>query len=455
VTCTGAAGLTAAGGITTTATVDFGTTTATMSSQGIGVDTAVYDNGLISGAVATALKAAGVQALRYPGGSYADIFNWQTTTGNDGAYVVASDTFQAWMTTDVIPSGAQPIITVNYGSNTTNSGPADPSEAAAWVQYANVTNNYGIKYWEIGNENVGDGYYAGEDWEYDLHYLDQTAADRVGQSVLSPLAYGTNSVAFITAMKAIDPTIKCGVYQLAPDVYPNTADPSYNAQVLQGAGTAIDFVIIHWYPCATDAATCVQSPLQIPAIVSGTQAELAKAIPSKASQIELLITESGAGDVTGPPTALYAADEYASWFENGVVNVEYQELHAGFLTSGDTPLGPYYGAKMASILASAGDSFVTATSASTMIGIHAVKKTNGNDAVMLVNRDPTNSYTVTVSVTGATLGNCGTRYDFGQANFNGTNPSSGEVQSTVSGFNAGSFTITVPAYTISIVENPG
>ena len=68
---------------------------------------------------------------------------------------------------------------------------------------------------------------------------------------------------------------------------------------------------------------------------------------------------------------------------------------------------------------------------------------------------PRNSYTVTVSVTGATLGNCGTRYDFGQANFNGTYPSSSDVQSTVSGFDAGSFTITVPAYTISIVENPG
>jgi hypothetical protein len=201
--------------------------------------------------------------------------------------------------------------------------------------------------------------------------------------------------------------------------------------------------------------------LQIPGIVSGTQAELVKAIPSKASQIELLITESGAGSVTGPATALYAADEYASWFENGVVNVEYQELHNGFLTSSDTgiadssPEGPYYGAKMTSVLASTGDSFVTATSASTMIGVHAVKKANGNHAVMLVNRDPTNSYTVTVSVTGATLGNCGTRYDFGQANFNGTYPSSSDVQSTVSGFHAGSFTITVPAYTISIVENPG
>jgi hypothetical protein len=90
-----------------------------------------------------------------------------------------------------------------------------------------------------------------------------------------------------------------------------------------------------------------------------------------------------------------------------------------------------------------------------MIGVHAVKKTNGSYAIMLLNRDPNNSYTVTVNVTGATLGNCGTRYDFGQANFNGDNPSSDVVRSNVSGFKGSSFTITVPAYTMSIVENPG
>jgi len=460
-TCTGSTNLTGTGNMTATVSVEFGTTKSTMSSLGIGIDTAVYDELLISSAVATSLKAGNVQALRYPGGSYADIFNWQTTTVNGGSYVDTADTFDSFMNTLILPVGIKPIITVNYGSNTTNSGPADPSEAAAWVTYANITNKWGITYWEIGNENVGNGYYENEDWEYDLHYLNQTAANRVGQSVLTPLAYGTNSVAFINAMKAVDSTIKCGVYQLAPDIYPNTANPPYNAQVLQGVGDVIDFVIIHWYPCGMDVPTCLQSPLLIPAIVSGEQSELTAALPARASQIELLITESGAGSVTGPATALFAADEYASWFENGVVNVEYQELHNGFLTSGDTgiadssPEGPYYGAKMAGILAAAGDTFVSATSASTLIGVHAVKKANGGYAIMLVNRDPSNSYSVTVSISGATFGNCGTRYDFGQGNFNGTYPSSGVAQSSVSGFKPSSFTITVPAYTISVVENPG
>ena len=44
--------------------------------------------------------------------------------------------------------GAQAFIVVNYGSGT-------PEEAAAWVRHANITNNLGYKYWEIGNENFG------------------------------------------------------------------------------------------------------------------------------------------------------------------------------------------------------------------------------------------------------------------------------------------------------------
>ena len=148
--------------------------------------------------MATAVQSSGVTALRYPGGSDSDLFNFITGTDqsmNDGAYFAADATFINWMS-DLASGRRHPIITVNYGSNVTNNGPALPSEAASWVQYANVTNNYGILYWEIGNETYGNGYYTSWNWEYDLHDLDQTAADRVGNSALSPTAYGTNAAAF-------------------------------------------------------------------------------------------------------------------------------------------------------------------------------------------------------------------------------------------------------------------
>ena len=106
------------------------------------------------------LKAAGINALRYPGGSYSDIYNWQTDTATDNGYVAPGTSFSNFIGT-AQGAGAQPIITVNYGTGT-------PALAAAWVQDADVTNNYGIQYWEVGNEVYGNGTY-GANWETDSH----------------------------------------------------------------------------------------------------------------------------------------------------------------------------------------------------------------------------------------------------------------------------------------------
>lgn len=463
-TCSGSGGTTGTSGPAVTATVSFGTNKYAMPSEGLGVCTAVYDNSMTRSTVAPALKAAGIQAIRYPGGSYADAFNWQTTTMNGGAYINTSDSFDNFMNDVVVPSGAKAIITANYGSNPTNNGGGDSAVAAAWVQYANVTKGWGIHYWEIGNEVGGNGYYVNEDWEYDLHFLDQTAANRVGQAALSPTAYGMNAVAFINQMKAVDPTIKCGVSICGPGTYP---DPPYNSQVLTACASVVDFVVIHWYPCGTDPAGCLQSPnLYIALTISATRTQLTSILgATRASQIEILITETGAGSVVGAPAALFTADNYLTFLENGVSNVDYQELHNynsayGFLTDGvsgvtnDSPEPAAYGAKMSSILAATGDMYVSTTSNSTLVSAHAVKKTNGHYSVMLVNKDPSNAHTITVNASGAALGSCGTRYDFGAANFSGNYPSSAPTQSAISGIGPSSFTVNVPAYTMTIVDVP-
>ena len=78
-----------------------------------------------------------------------------------------------------------------------------PSGTVAELQDADIALNYGIFYREIGNEICGNGYYPHEGWEYDLHVLDQTAADRVGNPVLSTAAYGTHAAAFLRAMKLV------------------------------------------------------------------------------------------------------------------------------------------------------------------------------------------------------------------------------------------------------------
>jgi hypothetical protein len=415
---------------------------ATMPLQGLGVCSAVYDNVLINSSVATQLKAAGIGAVRYPGGSYADIFNWQTTTMNGGAYINTSDSFNNFMNTVVNPAGAQAIITVNYGSNPANNAGGDTNVAAAWVAYANVTNHWGIKYWEIGNEIGGNGYYVNQDWEYDLHYPETNAATRVGQSALSPGAYGTNSVQFITAMKEQDPTILCGV-GFSP------GNNAYNTPLLKAVGTNVDFVIIHWYP-GSDTASTLAASTGIVATVTSTFTELTNQLgAAHASQMKIAVTETGAGGATGAPVALYTADNYLTWIENGIVNVDYQILHTDILLNNQTPGHAYYGAQMAHLLANVGDTFLKTTSVQTELRVHAATRQDGKTGIMLVNMDPVLTIPATVNISGSALATSGIWYQFGLTNFIGTSdtPSYPIFTNTMSGL-GNQFTVSVPPYTI-------
>ena len=184
---------------------------------GYGVHTSVYDNNFTAADLPEKLKAAGVTALRFPGGSYSDCYHWKTHSATVGTtlYINPNDTFDNFMTKDVLPLGAQAVITVNYGSNAAGTGGGDPAEAADWVRYANVEKGWNIHYWEIGNEIGGNGFF-GPEWEEDLHA--PKGGNRKGNPALSQSAYGKNTLEFIRAMKAVDPTIKIGVGVDMPDI---------------------------------------------------------------------------------------------------------------------------------------------------------------------------------------------------------------------------------------------
>jgi hypothetical protein len=47
--------------------------------------------------------------------------------------------------------------------------------------------------------------------------------------------------------------------------------------------------------------------------------------------MQIAVTETGAGGVTGGPVSLFAADNYLTRLENGAVNVDYQILHNDIL----------------------------------------------------------------------------------------------------------------------------
>ena len=427
-----------------TVTLNTTQTMATMPLEGLGVASAVYDNSLTSAGTGNAISNAGIKIIRYPGGSYADLFHWQNYTACDGGYLASGDSFDSWINNTVIPAGATAIITVNYGSDTTCDEGGDPNEAAAWVNYANNVRGLGIKYWEIGNEVGGNGYYGGSGWEYDLHY--PYNGNRNLQPALSPGAYGTNSLAFINAMKAQDPTIKCGIGF-------DQGRQSYNAAALPPVANVVDFVIIHWYPGGTDAQI-LQSPLQIPGGVADCRSQISQYVGSRSNQVGIAVTETGSG-VLGGGSAEYAADTLLTWIENGAINVDYQELHSGFLASGipgianNSLLGPAYGAKMARLLASVGDTMLQIASSTGSVHVHGTSRQDGKTGVMLINTDPLIPIAVTVNISGPALASTGIWYQFGQTNFIGANtyPSYPISSNNVSGL-GNTFTVTVPAYTI-------
>jgi hypothetical protein len=325
--------------------------------------------------------------------------------------------------------GAKPIIIANYGSGS-------PEEAAGWVKYANVDKHYGVKYWEIGNEVPGNGHY-GSKWEIDQH------ADT------SPKAYATNLVAFSKAMKAVDPTVKIGAVLTTPGGWPDGItgpgdQADWNHTVLSIAANSIDFVIVHWYPGAgnggngggggTSAAAMLQTPENQVASMSATvHSLLATYAGSRASSIPIAITETASGPAasTSQAAALFAPDAYMTWFEHGAFNVDWWDLHngpggkpetidgqtdymdGGVLSSGacnsgvcepalETPFASYWGIRSISTLAAPGDTMVKASSGNPLLTVHAVRTRNGGLNVMLINKDPANPATASLSYTGFT-----------------------------------------------------
>jgi hypothetical protein len=330
-------------------------------------------------------------------------------------------------------------------------------------------------YWEIGNEVYGNGYYStGLDWEDDLHDTDTTPPPIAWATpALSPTAYGTNAAAFIKAMKAVDPNIKCGVFVNTASYYTNWDQDVLTAisTALAGTGYTIDFVDYHWwYPYGSGSGAqedADQLAFQytpslgccgdagIASVVAQVRSDIKSYYtPSNASELQILVTETGVTSNNGNPgimPALFAADDNLTWYENGAVNVEYQEMNNGFLTDAgpSIPQGPWYAYQLDSIIARPGDTMVTASSTNPLLRAHSVQRADGQTGVILVNEDPSNSTAVTVGITGATLASTGTEYSFGTANFTSgsVTANSGVASSSVSGL-GNTFTVTVPAYSI-------
>jgi len=454
---TALATLPASAATTATVSINADRTLATVSTVGVGMNVAVWDARMNDPQTTQLLRDAGVTAVRYPGGGYADGYHWQTHTVEGGGYVAPNTEFDKYVAT-VHAAGAQPIITANYGSGT-------PQEAADWVRYANITNGYGIKYWEIGNELYGNGHY-GAQWETDNH------------PSKSPTTYATNVLDYVTAMKAVDPTIKIGAVLTTPGNWPDgivgpgdTMD--WNHSVMSVAGSRIDFVIVHHYPYSTSEADLLTKPqAEVPGMMSALRSLINQYAGANAANVGIAVTEGNSQfAVDTSPAGLYAPDDYLTWLEQGASTFDWWNLRngtdcskvttiqgatdyndGGVVSSGasceppaNTPFAPYYGIQMMTKLFGPGDGLVQSTSSTSLLSAHAVKRANGDLNVMLINKDPNNDTTVNLSYSGFTPSSAApTVYSYLK---NASSIGSATV--------GGAITQTVPAYSIATVTQSG
>lgn len=553
-TCTAATAIAAPGasaqapaGLSVSVSVKTSTTLATVPETAIGLNTSVYDSDLTGPKVPGLLRQAGVTLLRFPGGSESDEYNWATNTDTISAQTEATD-FDQFMNV-AKKAGAKAMITVNYGTGT-------PAEAAAWVKYANVKHHDGIRYWEVGNEVYGNGTY-GDDWEPDAQCKVSSASGaapfKPGQGTLSaetpgsaqeptfncgPLQYAENVARFARAMQQADPSISVGVVLTAPGNWPDDDEVGYicggspsapkipgcywDATVLSELArlhVKVGFADVHWYPQnpsnvtaytdppATNGATAGAAPddanllatnSQIPAMVSALER---RAASDYGRSLPIMVTETNS--VSSSPgrqsvsivNALFLDQDYLSWLDSGVKNVDWWQLHNGIVANGDntrtdyagqttgskpppplygstlygdygvlsngscaptpatatpsektvcepktgTPFPAYYGLEMLSRFIRPGDRLLAARSSRRLVQAFAAEGPHQRLAVMVVNDNPAKSFTVRTSVNGKPVAPGSTALSYGAG------------KSAPVSTHAGGGRLVVPPYSVTVL----
>jgi hypothetical protein len=452
------AGLPGTAGATGTAAavhVAAGDTLARVPATGIGLNASMYDGHVTDAAVPGLLRGAGVGLMRFPGGTESDTYDWRTNTDVLGGWTGATS-FDQFVGV-ARQTGAQPMITVNYGTGDTLGARLSPAEtgaqvAADWVRYANVTHHDRIRYWEIGNEVYGNGTY-GAYWEPDDHC---GSVPPVGQPTgCGPATYARVVAAYVAAMKAVDPTIRVGVVLTAPGSWPDgvTAPGSpqpWNQTVLSALAGTVDFADVHWYPQnpsnvtppgPSDAGLLADTD-QIPGIVSTLRTEFRQYAAQPDIPVMLTETNSVSSNpgkqTTSTVNALYLEQDYLGWLTSGVSTVDWWQLHNGIVTSGDngdslfgstvygdygvlsdgscgttasgqvceppagTPFPAYRGLRLLGQFLRPGDRIVAATSSQSPLRAYAARRADGTLRVMLVNDDPAATFTVGLDYAGFT-----------------------------------------------------
>jgi len=386
-----------------------------------GVNTAVWDDNLDTPTTSGALAEAGMRILRFPGGSLADTYHWNTNSSWDlqhNKWVQWGVSFANFLHV-ATNAGAQTMITVNYGTGTSN-------EAAAWVRSANVTNHLGFKYWEIGNECYGS-------WEMDSNAVQH-----------DPYTYAVRTRDYIAQMKAADPSIKIGVVAVPGETsYANnnnhfavnlrTGTTNYGwtpvmLATLKSLGVTPDFLIHHVYPeynVGNDQALLLDSG-NWPGDAADLRQQISDYFGSGGNNIELICTENNSDSgnqgrqSTSIVNGIYLADSLAQLMKTEFNGYIWWDLRNGTDTSGDfdaslygwrsygdlgvinglnTRHPVYYTFKLMQYFAQPGDTVLNPTTDYALLTTYAARKADGSLAVLVINKDRYSTFATQLALT--------------------------------------------------------
>jgi alpha-L-arabinofuranosidase len=393
--------------------------------------------------------------------------NTAAKLGNGASWIFGFEQYMEFINS-FGPVKASPLIIVNLGSGT-------PQMAAAWVKYANKIKGYGIKYWEVGNENGGQWETGGPMNVYD---------------------YTRRFIKFYEAMKAEDPSITI-IAQGQADGRSGTYDgvTAINAFLGRLAKEKKEHyaegLVTHQYPnWGQKVEDLLLSPKKG---MEDTAMQVKKALEKypKLKDIPVWITEFNTSDQIKPhdisvrlENGLWLAQyipEFIRQFGNrGYMNM-WDVLNGGTAitnpTGGDhgylqSESGPYQYQERAdywtmkmltNYWSSPGDDrehiMVESVTAEPMLACYANRKPDGSLALLVVNKDPKNSYNVPVIIKGFTPAAEARVWSFDKNNYQWNtdstpyhaDPDKAPSESAIKG-TAGNFKYEFPAYSITVLQ---
>ncbi len=458
----------------------------TVDQRHFGVNLAMWDGyyDFPSNITTTALlQEMGTTVVRMPGGSLSDEYHWQSNKTLTNTWEWQASFGE--MVRVATNAGVQAFITVNYGSGT-------PQEAAGWVRHANITNNLGYKYWEIGNECYGL-------WETDTNAFHH-----------DPYTYAVRASNYMAQMRAADPTIKIGVpvvpgegnysnqfNYLHPAYNPRTGQTNYGwtpivLATLKNLGVTPDFLVHHVYPQWTDPnnpsaspdndATLLQSTGNWAADAADLRQQITDYFGTGGTNIEIVCTENNSDSgaqgrqSTSLVNGLYYADSLGQLLKTEFKGFVWWDLRNGTDTGGffgpnlygwrtygdlgmvnglNTRHPAFYAAKLMQWFARPGDKILNATNDYAFLSSYAARRANGSVSLLVLNKFTVTNLNAQIVVNGFTPVSAATVRSFGilndeAARTNG--PAASKDITTNSIANAGTnFIYSFPPYSMTLI----